>query len=143
MISYTVDSLYPFQVREATKGDGKALEIPASCRKQLTVNVTGKLCGAFQIDEAFEAHLKFKTKLKFSSLEQGEYNVFVAQDWEMGAKRAFTGKPDPPQFILRPPAKAFKAMARIRGKSEFSLSKCVWDTKSILYKVSNSRPGKR
>src|SRR6266566_2113515 len=114
VISYTVDSLCPFLVKESTKGDGQSLAIPTPSREKLTVNATGKLCGAFRIDEAFEAHLKSKTKLKFSSLEQGEYNVFVAQDWEMGAKRAFTEKPDPPRFVLRPPSKAFKTIARIR-----------------------------
>jgi hypothetical protein len=67
--------------------------------------------------------MKWKTKLKFSSLDPSEYNVFVTEDWEMGAKRTFSGDQVPDKFFLRPPAKAFKRVDRLKGKDNFSLSR--------------------
>jgi hypothetical protein len=67
--------------------------------------------------------VKWKTKLKFSSLNPAEYNIFVREDWEMGAKRIFTGSPVPERYFLRPPAKAFKRWDRWRGKDSFWLSR--------------------
>ena len=81
------------------------------------------MSGAFKVDEAFEAHIKWATKLKLSSLGPAEYNVFVTQDWELGAKRTFSGDKIPDQFFLRPPAKAFGKMDRLRGKDNFSLTR--------------------
>jgi len=81
------------------------------------------LSGAFLVDEAFEAHIRWATKLKLSPLDPAEYNVFVTQDWEMGAKRTFSGDQIPDHFFLRPPAKAFRKMDRLRGKDNFSLSR--------------------
>ncbi|KAH7146867.1 hypothetical protein B0J13DRAFT_595253 [Dactylonectria estremocensis] len=103
VISYTVISNRPFQLKECVKGDGK-------------------LSGAIRIDEAFEAHLKGKTKLRLQSLEQAEYNTFVTEDWERGAKRSFSNEKEPQQFFLRPPSKAYKKMDRWRGKDSFSIS---------------------
>ncbi|KAI5459404.1 hypothetical protein BGZ63DRAFT_276412 [Mariannaea sp. PMI_226] len=104
VISYTVTSNSPFKVKECVRGDGK-------------------LSGAVRIDEAFEAHLKGKTKLKLQSLDQAEYNTFVVEDWERGAKRNFTNAEEPRQFHLRPPSKAYKKMDRWRGKDSFAISR--------------------
>ncbi|KAK4182194.1 hypothetical protein QBC35DRAFT_396464 [Podospora australis] len=104
VISYTVDSMSPFHIKECVKGDGK-------------------LAGAFRVDEGFAAHMKWETKLKLDSLDTAEHNVFVTRDWEMGAKRTFAGLPEPPQFFLTPPPKAFKTFARLKGKGNFSISR--------------------
>ncbi|KAH6869247.1 hypothetical protein B0T10DRAFT_418756 [Thelonectria olida] len=103
VLSYTVVSERPFQLKECVKGDGK-------------------LSGAVRIDEAFEAHLNAKTRLRLQSLDQAEYNTFVIEDWERGAKRNFSNDKEPRQFFLRPPSKAYKKMDRLRGKDSFSIS---------------------
>ncbi|KAH6980884.1 hypothetical protein BKA56DRAFT_485877 [Ilyonectria sp. MPI-CAGE-AT-0026] len=103
VISYTVISYRPFHIKECVKGDGK-------------------LSGAVRIDEAFENHLKGKTKLRFKSLNQAEYNTFVMEDWERGAKRSFSNEKQSRQFFLRPPSKAYKKMDLWRGKDTFSIS---------------------
>jgi hypothetical protein len=81
------------------------------------------LSGAFLIDQAFDTHMAEKTKLRLSSLDQADYNLFVWEDWELGAKRAFSGSPTPEYFYLRPPAKAFKKLDRWRGKDKFALNR--------------------
>jgi hypothetical protein len=103
-ISYTVQSTSPFKLEECVQG-------------------AGKLSGAYKVDEAFEKHLLWKTKLKLHTLPDSDYNVFVLQDWELGAKRAFADTADPPNFILRPPVKAFKRMDRWKGKGDITLSR--------------------
>ncbi|CAP68182.1 uncharacterized protein PODANS_7_4940, partial [Podospora anserina S mat+] len=112
VISYTVKSLSPFRIGECVNGDGK-------------------LSGAFKVDEAFAAYLKWEIKLKLDSLDTAEHNLFVTKDWEMGAKRSFTGNPQPPRFFLTPPTKAFGKIDRLRGKGSFSISR-QWLTKSFL-----------
>ncbi|KAF5008343.1 hypothetical protein FDECE_5386 [Fusarium decemcellulare] len=92
------------QLKECVKGDGK-------------------LSGAFRIDEAFEAHLKAKTKLKLSSLSEAEYNSFFTEDWERRAKRSFSNANETQQFHLRPPSKAYKTVDRWRNKDNLSLSR--------------------
>ncbi|KAK0747241.1 hypothetical protein B0T21DRAFT_446196 [Apiosordaria backusii] len=104
VISYTVKSLSPFRIGECVRGDGK-------------------LSGAFKVDEAFAAYLKWEIKLKLDSLDTAEHNLFVTKDWEMGAKRSFTGNPQPPRFFLTPPTKAFGKMDRLRGRGSFSISR--------------------
>ncbi|KAJ3544884.1 hypothetical protein NM208_g2806 [Fusarium decemcellulare] len=104
VISYRVTSAHPFQLKECVKGDGK-------------------LSGAFRIDEAFEAHLKAKTKLKLSSLSEAEYNSFFTEDWERRAKRSFSNANETQQFHLRPPSKAYKTVDRWRNKDNLSLSR--------------------
>lgn len=82
----------------------------------------GKLCGAFRVDEAFEAHM-LQTRLKIRSLAPSEYNMFVTEDWEMGAKRKYSGQQVPERFFMRPPGKAFHRMDRWRGRDKFWLTK--------------------
>ncbi|KAM5343504.1 hypothetical protein ACJ41O_012041 [Fusarium nematophilum] len=103
VISYSVVSDHPLVLKECVKGDGK-------------------LAGAVRIDEAFEAHLQDKTKLKLRSLSESEYNTFVTEEWEQGAKRSFSSSEDPAYFNLRPPIKAYKTMDREEMKSFFSNS---------------------
>ncbi|KAK2600086.1 hypothetical protein QQS21_005172 [Conoideocrella luteorostrata] len=103
VISYTVISTRPFELKECVKGDGR-------------------LSGAFQIDAAFERHLRVTTKLRLQSLNQAEFNTFVLEDWERGAKRAFSNEKEQQNFFLRPPSKAYKPIDRLRGKDNFSIS---------------------
>jgi hypothetical protein len=95
------------------------------CLHLLTWNsiTPGKLCGAFLIDEAFESYIRYKSKLKVSALDRAEYGAFVSEDWEMGVKRHLSGDPIISNFFLRPPAKAFTTLARLKGDMNFSLSR--------------------
>ncbi|KAK3385577.1 hypothetical protein B0H63DRAFT_433322 [Podospora didyma] len=104
VISYTVRSTSPFHIGECVKGDGK-------------------LAGAYKVDEAFETYLKEEMKLKLDSFETAEHNVFLTKDWEMGAKRAFAGLPEPPKFFLTPPPKAVKTFDRLKGKGSFGITR--------------------
>ncbi|KAM0194695.1 hypothetical protein ACHAPI_006992 [Fusarium lateritium] len=103
VISYEVVSEQPFKLEECVSG-------------------TGKLAGAFKIDQAFESYLKGKTKLKISSLKDSDYNNFILREWELGAKRSFNNSSD--QFYeLRPPSKAYGTMARLLNKETLVISK--------------------
>ncbi|KAM0241506.1 hypothetical protein ACHAP5_007545 [Fusarium lateritium] len=103
VISYEVVSEHPFKLEECVSG-------------------TGKLAGAFKIDQAFESYLKGKTKLKISSLKDSDYNNFILREWELGAKRSFNNSSD--QFYeLRPPSKAYGTMARLLNKETLVISK--------------------
>lgn len=106
MISYTVQSTTPFRLVECVKGDGK-------------------LAGAFKVDEAFAAHLRWTIKLRLDTLDTPEHNEFVTREWEMGAKRNFAGLPETPQFFLTPPPKATKMRDRLRGRGRFGISRFV------------------
>ncbi|KAK7927290.1 hypothetical protein PG985_004288 [Apiospora marii] len=100
-INYRVKSLEPFCLEEAAKGDGK-------------------LCGAFLIDDAFEAWMQHRSGLRFSQCHapKNEFRIFVTEEWEYTMKRAFTGKEVNKEFMLRPPAKAFSKFKRVRGQSD-------------------------
>lgn len=89
----------------------------------LNSGLKGNLSGAFLIDEAFENHLRWKTKLRIKALQVNDYNAFVDEQWEMGAKRSFTGTEKQPQFTLNLPAKAYKTRDRLLRKDSFSLSR--------------------
>lgn len=104
VISYTVISIRPFRVKECVPGQGK-------------------LCGAVRVDEAFEAHLTGKTNLRLQSISRSEYNTFVIDDWERGAKRNFSNAHDPQNFHLRPPMRAYRARDRWKGKDYFAISR--------------------
>ncbi|KAK4159271.1 hypothetical protein QBC43DRAFT_131872 [Cladorrhinum sp. PSN259] len=104
VISYTVQSISPFRIGECVKGDGK-------------------LAGAYLVDEAFAAYLNYETNLKIKSLSIAEHNMFVTKEWEMGAKRNFTGNPTPARFVMTPPSKAFGKFAKMVNKTEFSISR--------------------
>jgi len=69
--------------------------------------------------------VQFKTKLKLKSLDQAEYNAFFSQEWELGAKRTFTGQPHTPKFFLNPPSKAFRRRDKVWGNDSFALSRRV------------------
>ncbi|KAK4227138.1 hypothetical protein QBC38DRAFT_478430 [Podospora fimiseda] len=104
VISYTVQSISPFHVGECVNGDGR-------------------LAGAYKVDEAFAAHLRWNVKLKIDSLPVSDHNSFVTKEWEMGAKRSFTGNPEPREFNMTPPAKAIKTRDRLRGKGGLVITK--------------------
>ncbi|RSL74411.1 hypothetical protein CEP53_000242 [Fusarium sp. AF-6] len=104
VISYTVVSNNPFRLKECVKGEGG-------------------LCGAVQIDEAFEAHLLGKNRLKLDSLNASEYNTLVVEGWERGVKRTFTNAETPTEFSLRLPMKAFKTRDKLRNRDHFSVNR--------------------
>ncbi|TIC93892.1 Heat shock 70 kDa protein 12B [Colletotrichum higginsianum] len=104
VISYKVTSERPFKLEECVPGDGK-------------------LAGAFQIDQAFEAHLRGKSKLKITSLSASDYNQFIQKEWELGAKRTFNNASEPRFFNLHPPSKAYGTMARLRHKETLAINK--------------------
>lgn len=79
---------------------------------------TGKLCGAFLIDDAFENFMKLKSGLKFKECRGNEFRMFVNDEWEYTMKRAFSGNELQDTFMLRPPAKVFPAMKRFRGSTD-------------------------
>ncbi|KAF4997983.1 hypothetical protein FGRMN_3503 [Fusarium graminum] len=103
VISYKVVSEQPFKLEECVAG-------------------TGKLAGAFKIDQAFESHLRARTRLKITSLKESDYNGFILREWELGAKRSFSATSDQP-YNLRPPIKAYGTMARLMNKETLSISK--------------------
>lgn len=94
----------PFKIKECVTGDGK-------------------LAGSFLIDDAFAHMMKQRKNLRIQSLPEPDYNLFVRDGWEYGAKRSFTGNATPKEFHLRLPAKAFGKLDRLRGKDGFSLSR--------------------
>ncbi|RSL49418.1 hypothetical protein CEP54_012461 [Fusarium duplospermum] len=104
VISYKVVLDKPFRLKECVKGDGG-------------------LFGAVRIDEAFEAHLWARDRLKIKSLDASEFNTLVVEDWERGVKRTFTNGNTPSEFSLRLPIKAFKTMDRLRSRDHFSLKR--------------------
>ncbi|KAH7127552.1 hypothetical protein EDB81DRAFT_951146 [Dactylonectria macrodidyma] len=104
VISYTVRSERPFKLEECVPG-------------------AGNLAGAFQIDQAFDAHLRGKAKLKINSLSANDYNQFIQKEWELGAKRTFNGASEPKYFHLHPPSKAYGTMARLRNKETLPINK--------------------
>ncbi|CAM1507993.1 Fc.00g048410.m01.CDS01 [Cosmosporella sp. VM-42] len=104
VISYTVRSERPFELEECVPG-------------------AGVLAGAFQIDQAFDDHLRGKAKLKIKSLSASEYNQFVRKEWELGAKRTFNNASEPKFFHLHPPSKAYGTVARMRNKETLSINK--------------------
>ncbi|KAI8723147.1 hypothetical protein NCS52_00169900 [Fusarium sp. LHS14.1] len=104
VISYMVVSNDPFRLKECVKGEGG-------------------LCGAVRIDEAFEAHLMGKNRLKLDRLNVSEYNTLVVDGWERGVKRTFTDAESPAEFSLRLPYKAFKTQDRWRNRDNFSLNR--------------------
>ncbi|TDZ33867.1 hypothetical protein C8035_v009232 [Colletotrichum spinosum] len=103
VISYTVTSERPFKLEECVPGDGK-------------------LAGAFHIDQAFEAHLRGKSKLRINSLETSEYNDFIQKEGELGAKRTFSNAGQPEFFNLHPPPGAYGTMARLRKKETLAIN---------------------
>ncbi|KAJ3466138.1 hypothetical protein MRS44_006796 [Fusarium solani] len=105
VISYTADSNEP------------------SLLLKKCVEGTGGLCGAVRIDEAFEAHLMGKNRLRLDTLSVPEYNNLVVEDWERGVKRSFTNEDIPAQFILRLPPKAKKTPDKLANRNQFSVNR--------------------
>ncbi|KAM7222484.1 hypothetical protein V8F06_001978 [Rhypophila decipiens] len=112
--SYTVESVSPFIVKEAVKGDGSPFG--SECLGVLTIRSSGKLCGAFLIDDAFENWMNIRSGLKFDKCEPGDRRDFINEEWEHGIKRTFTGKET--TFSIRPPARAFGLMKRTKGDTD-------------------------
>ncbi|KAF4947607.1 hypothetical protein FGADI_10288 [Fusarium gaditjirri] len=104
VISYTVVSERPFKLEECVPG-------------------TGKLAGAFHIDQAFESYVRGKAKLKISSLKDFDYNQFILREWELGAKRSFSISNAQENYHLHPPSKAYGKLARLRHKDTLIISK--------------------
>ncbi|RKL31524.1 hypothetical protein BFJ72_g10928 [Fusarium proliferatum] len=104
VISYKVVSERPFKLEECVPG-------------------TGKLAGAFQIDQAFESYVRGKAKLKISSLKDFDYNQFILREWELGAKRSFSISNAQENYHLHPPSKAYGTLARLRHKDTLIISK--------------------
>ncbi|GJD00113.1 HSP70 family chaperone [Colletotrichum higginsianum] len=126
VISYKVTSERPFKLEECVPGDGK-------------------LAGAFQIDQAFEAHLRGKSKLKITSLSASDYNQFIQKEWELGAKRTFNNASEPRFFNLHPPSKAYGTMARLRHKETLAINKSLTGIRSLVnsqYKQIEKATGK-
>ncbi|KAH6660387.1 hypothetical protein BKA67DRAFT_634255 [Truncatella angustata] len=101
IISYKVNSIEPFRLGEAAKGDGK-------------------LCGAFLIDDAFETWMQYKSGLKFDQCRspKHDFRIFVNDEWEYTMKRAFSGSEATEVLTLRPPARAFSKVKRWRGAND-------------------------
>jgi hypothetical protein len=76
-----------------------------------------------RIDEAFEAHLMGKNRLRLDTLSVPEYNNLVVEDWERGVKRSFTNEDIPAQFILRLPPKAKKTPDKLANRNQFSVNR--------------------
>ncbi|KAK3935666.1 hypothetical protein QBC46DRAFT_461963 [Diplogelasinospora grovesii] len=122
VVSYTVESTYPLRIRECVPGQA------INSLTHFAMPCTGKLCGSLLVDAAFESHMRATKKLKISSLNTEEYNRFVTDDWEYGAKRTFAGEPEPEDFYLRPPARAFRIRDRMRATDRFALTKDEMET---------------
>ncbi|KAM0543978.1 hypothetical protein ACHAPJ_012073 [Fusarium lateritium] len=103
VISYKVTSEHPFKLEECVPG-------------------AGKLSGAFHIDEAFDSYLRFKAKLRVSSLKDREYNLFILREWELGAKRSFSITNGKEYYHLHPPSKAYGRFDRLRHKDTLKIS---------------------
>lgn len=125
VITYTVTSINPFKVKECVPGVGKLNANPYQVLICLTKK-SGGLCGAVRVDEAFEAHMAGRAKLRISSFNQSDYNEFVVDNWEKGAKRNFSDASDPREFHLRPPMKLLRARDRILNKNDFVISRWEW-----------------
>ncbi|KAK3988226.1 hypothetical protein QBC44DRAFT_329723 [Cladorrhinum sp. PSN332] len=104
VISYTVESLTPFRIKECIQGDGK-------------------LAGAYKVDEAFTEHLQWSTRIRLDSLRIEEHNSFFTQQWELGLKRNFTGELNSPKFILTPPMRAIGTIDRLKRRGDIEISR--------------------
>ncbi len=130
VISYQVIKTEPFTIRETAQGDGKISHplfrpdcriVDAFSKPQL-----GKLCGSFLIDDAFEHYMREQSGLKFSRCQSptSDFRNFVNEEWEYSMKRAFAGDEAQQEYYLRPPAKAFSRISRLKGSADrYALSK--------------------
>ncbi len=128
IISYTVTSTNPFRVKEAVKGNGSyrldpppppplPLAVVFFCISHETAR-TGKLCGAFLVDSAFESWMTMKSGLKFDKCEASGFRVFVNDEWEYTMKRSFAGDETQDTFSIRPPARVFSVTKRFKGSND-------------------------
>jgi len=88
--------------------------------------LSGRLCGAFLIDEAFERHMREDSGLKFSRCESptADFRSFVNAEWELTMKRVFAGDDFQDDYHIKPPLKAFSRMARLKGTTgEYTLKR--------------------
>lgn len=86
---------------------------------------SGKLSGAFHVDEAFHSYLRFKAKLRVNSLKDNEYNQFIFREWEFGAKRSFSLTHGRQHYSLHPPSRAYGTFDRLRHKDTLKITQCV------------------
>ncbi|KAM0391993.1 hypothetical protein ACHAQC_006802 [Fusarium culmorum] len=103
VISYKVVSEKPFMLDECATGEGK-------------------LSGAFLIDEAFDAYLRFQAKLRVNSIKDSDFNQFILREWEHGAKRSFSISQYKPFYFLHPPMKAYGRFDRLMNKDTLKIS---------------------
>jgi hypothetical protein len=88
-------------------------------RITLTNNIgTGKLCGAFLVDEAFERYIKFRAGLRVRNISDADFRNFVNDEWEYTTKRTFTGRESDDRFDVRPPQRAFSTRRRLTGNAD-------------------------
>ncbi len=64
--------------------------------------------------------MQVRSGLKFSRCDApaSAFRAFVAEEWEYRAKRAFSGDDSDEECYLRPPARAFSTLSRIRGAAD-------------------------
>jgi hypothetical protein len=119
-----VQSIEPFRIEEATKGAGEShvpiQKPPHSPKQQLSLS-TGKLCGAFLVDQAFENHMRGTGGLRFDKCGPEEFRHFVNEEWEFGLKRKFEGNEAQSTFDIRLPAKAVRKLNRLKAHDSYEL----------------------
>ncbi|CEF88828.1 hypothetical protein FGSG_11105 [Fusarium graminearum PH-1] len=103
VISYKVVSEKPFMLDECATG-------------------AGMLSGAFLIDEAFNAYLRFQAKLRVNSIKDSDFNQFILREWEHGAKRSFSISQHKQFYFLHPPMKAYGRFDRLMNKDTLKIS---------------------
>jgi len=125
-----VESREPFRIAEAVRGAGT--RSPPSIyyimgkgkTDKSIILCAGKLCGAFLVDQAFENYMTAKSGLKFGKCEANDFRSFVNDEWEYSMKRNFDGEEQQSSFVIRPPARTFGTMKRVRGVNDsFRLTK--------------------
>ena len=78
----------------------------------------GKLCGAFLVDQAFEDYMRTDSGLNFKKCEDTKFRGFVHNEWEVTMKRTFSGSEQQENFLVRPPARTFSTVKKLKGVND-------------------------
>lgn len=122
LISYIVETVNPFVVKECVKGDGRpSLTYPT--KLALVLTMLGCLSGGVLLDEEFIKLIKEKvTKIAWESVSKKELRKFLNDEWEYAIKPQFGGQPrtwsvDLPQSCAAPKSSRGQAKGLKRSKT--------------------------
>jgi hypothetical protein len=93
LISYVIESMEPFVVKECVKGDGKKMALHCLLDEAVLIHAGG-LCGGVFLDEEFLKLIKGKlTTSTWNLVSAGEQKKFLNDGWEHGIKPQFENQP--------------------------------------------------